>query len=85
MGSTEIDFVAERGQQRWYIQVTWSMANEVTRERELAPLRQITDAFPRLVLTMDRTDVGTGVTADGIQIMHAVDWLLGEGTLPGQY
>lgn len=72
----EIDFVARRSTERMYLQVTQSLLEEGTRERELAPLRKLTDAYPRLVLTADRLTMG--VTEEGIRIMNVEDWLLGE-------
>ena len=73
----EIDFVANRFDRREYFQVCESLADETTRERELAPLRAIHDAFPKTVITLDRFH--EGVTEDGISIVPAAKWLLGEG------
>lgn len=73
----EIDFIAKRGLEREYYQVTWSMADEAVRQRELEPLRRLSDSFPRTVITMNWLDVGQGITAEGIRIIHATDWLLG--------
>lgn len=69
----EIDFVARRNSERQYVQVTLNMTEETTRERELAPLRRLDDAFPRLVLTLDW--YSAGVTAEGVRIMNVTDWL----------
>lgn len=69
----EIDFVARRNAERLYIQVTLNMTEEQTRQRELAPLRKLNDAFPRLVLTLDWFSEGT--TEEGIRIMNVIDWL----------
>ena len=71
----EIDFVAQRFDRRIYIQVTGTMREESTRARELAPLQSLSDAFPKIVLTLDRFRLGT--TSDGIEIRNIVDWLLG--------
>ncbi|WP_226805733.1 ATP-binding protein [Bifidobacterium eulemuris] len=70
----EIDFVAQRADERIYIQVTLSMLEESTRARELRPLLGLSDAYPRMVLTLDRFSAGT--TEQGIRIVNAVDWLL---------
>lgn len=69
----EIDFVARRLDEREYIQVTETMVDASTRERELAPLQTLNDAFPRTVLTLDR--FSTGITKDGIRIINIIDWL----------
>ncbi|OUO48549.1 AAA+ family ATPase [Olsenella sp. An285] len=70
----EVDFVARRNDEVFYVQVCATMLDPATRERELKPLRAITDAFPRRVITLDR--FGLGTTEDGIQVVNAIDWLL---------
>jgi len=70
----EVDFIARRGTERIYIQVTDNMYSDNTMERELRPLKAINDAFPKLVV------VGEGThpeNVDGIRIVGAVDFLLG--------
>ncbi len=74
--NAEVDFVATRGDERLYVQVSWSVADEITLQRELEPLRRLTDAYPRLLLTTDR--LGTGTTSEGIVITNICDWLLGQ-------
>ena len=49
------------------------MTEEQTRERELAPLRRLGDAFPRTVLTLDWHS--EGMTDEGIRITNVMDWL----------
>ncbi|NLL95301.1 MAG: ATP-binding protein [Thermoplasmatales archaeon] len=73
--SKEVDFVAKKPMGgREYFQVCYSMRDEATAERELAPLRKIADNFPKTVLAMDvRVD---GTTRDGIIVRDAVRWLL---------
>lgn len=70
---SEIDFIAKRGNDKQYIQVTLNMTEEQTRERELAPLRRLGDAFPRTVLTLDWHS--EGMTDEGIHITNVMDWL----------
>ncbi|MBE5023678.1 ATP-binding protein [Olsenella sp. DSM 107455] len=70
----EIDFVARRADETVYVQVCETMVDPATRERELSPLRAITDAFPKCVITLDR--YGLGTTSDGIKVLGAIDWLL---------
>lgn len=74
VNTEEIDFIADRGPQRQYIQVTLSMVEESVRQRELRPLRKLRDAFARIVITLD--SYSSGITEDGIRIVNAVDWLL---------
>ncbi|WEV58777.1 ATP-binding protein [Bifidobacterium sp. ESL0728] len=75
---TEIDFIATKNDlvksEKLYIQVTASMLEETTSQRELAPLLNLTDAFPRIIITLDSYSAGT--TPEGINIINAVDWLL---------
>ena len=72
----EIDFVARRTDERLYIQVSETVLDPATRERELRPLRALSDSFPKMVLTLDR--FGTGTTDDGIHVVNIIDWLLGQ-------
>ena len=51
------------------------MVDTAVYRRELEPLRTISDAFPKIVLTLDRYRVGT--TEDGIRVINIIDWLLG--------
>ena len=75
VGETEVDFVAEKPDDRMYIQVTESMASPETRERELRPLRMIPDNYEKIVLSMDRSYIHS---YDGIKSLYLIDWLLGE-------
>ena len=74
VGATEVDFVARKKEDVFYYQVTASMTEESTFEREMAPLRAIQDNYPKYVITLDRYTLGN---YEGIQVIHAVDWLLG--------
>lgn len=73
VGATEVDFVARRGEDVFYYQVTASMTEETTFEREMAPLKAITDNYPKTVITLDRYTLGN---YEGIQVVNAIDWLL---------
>lgn len=73
VGETEIDFVAEKPNNKLYIQVTESMQSPETRERELRPLRMIPDNYEKIVLSMDRNFINS---YDGIKSLYLIDWLL---------
>ncbi len=49
----EIDFIAEKENKKIYIQVTLSLLDEKTREREYASLLKIKDNYKKLILSMD--------------------------------
>lgn len=74
VGETEVDFVAEKPNERLYVQVTESMQVPETRERELRPLRMIPDYYEKIVLSMDRSFI---TSYDGIKLLNLIDWLLG--------
>ena len=73
VGTTEIDFVARKNDNVYYYQVTASMVEESTFEREMAPLRNIHDNYPKTIITLDRFTLGN---YEGIQVVNAIDWLL---------
>lgn len=73
IGETKIDFVAEKPNDKVYIQVTESMQSPETRERELRPLRMIPDNYEKIVLSMDRSFINS---YDGIKSLNLIDWLL---------
>ena len=73
VGETEVDFVAEKPNEKIYIQVTESMLGEEVRERELRPLRLIQDNYEKIVLSMDRSFINS---YDGIKSLNIIDWLM---------
>jgi predicted AAA+ superfamily ATPase len=74
LDTTEIDFVANGDNGTHYYQVSASILDEKTRERELASLQKIADNYPKTILTLDR--IGTSQDVGGIRIENLVDWLL---------
>lgn len=73
VGEAEVDFIAEKPNDKLYIQVTESMQSPETRERELRPLRMIPDNYEKTVLSMDRNYINS---YDGIRSLYLIDWLL---------
>ena len=53
LGVLEVDFIAERQEEKLYIQVAYLLDNEKTIEREFGNLMRITDNFPKMVLSLD--------------------------------
>lgn len=73
LGEAEIDFIAEKANDKVYIQVTESMQMPEPRERELRSLRMIDDNYEKIVLSMDRSFIQS---YDGIKTLNLIDWLL---------
>lgn len=69
----EIDFVAERQNERLYVQVTQEIRSEKTAKREYERLLEIRDNYPKYILT---TDAFAGGNYQGIRTMHIADFLL---------
>ncbi|MBD5401197.1 ATP-binding protein [bacterium] len=71
----EIDFVAvhERGQ--IYFQVAATVRDEAVLNRELAPLRQTADNYPKYILTLDNDPEAD---YEGIRRINALQWLVDE-------
>lgn len=72
-GAAEVDFVAQRRDERLYIQVAYLLADEAVTRREFAPLESIGDNFEKLVLTMDPTP---DFNHDGIKKKSILHFLL---------
>lgn len=73
VGNAEVDFVAEKPNEKIYVQVTESMQSPETRERELKPLRAIKDNYEKIVISMDCDYINS---YDGIKAINLTDWLL---------
>ena len=69
----EVDFIATRADDKFYVQVTEPMTNEDTRRRELAPLQKIKDNYEKIVLSLD---TGMDTSYDGIKSLNLIDWLI---------
>ena len=69
----EVDFVAQKQNDRLYVQVTQEIKSEKTEKREYERLLEIRDNYPKYVL---RTDEFAGGNYQGIKSMHIADFLL---------
>ena len=71
----EIDFVAMKGSEKIYIQVSDDISAETTFNREVEPLLKIRDAYPKLLLARTRNEE---TDYEGIRIVDIPRWLLME-------
>ncbi len=73
VGNTEVDFVAKKDDRYYYFQVTDDMTSESTFNREIRPLQNISDNYPKTILTNDKLTLGN---YNGIEVVNVIDWLL---------
>lgn len=75
VGTKEIDFIASKGNAKFYIQVAYILPDKNTVDREFGTLIELKDHYPKYVVTMDSiwTD-----TIEGVKHVHIADFLLME-------
>lgn len=69
----EIDFVVMKGSEKIYIQVSDDISGEATFKREVEPLLQIRDAYPKILLASTKHE---DTDYEGIRIADIPRWLL---------
>ena len=75
----EVDFVCNKGSQRYYIQSAYRMDNEGKVKQEEASLRNIDDSFKKIIILGERTPVLRNEA--GITTISIYDFLLNENSL----
>lgn len=70
----EVDFVANKGDKRYYIQSAFALPDEQKREQELASLKKINDSFKKIIITRD--DITPYHDDNGVLIIGLMDFLL---------
>lgn len=68
----EVDFIAQRGSEKFYVQAAYLLDNESTTEREFGAYRAIDDNYPKYVISMDRVPL----SRYGIIHKTLCEWLL---------
>ena len=75
----EIDFVANKGYQRYYIQSAFNMDDDEKKAQEEASLRAVKDAFKRVIVVKD--DIMPYYNDNGFLIIGLFDFLLNPNSL----
>ncbi|MCI9016645.1 MAG: ATP-binding protein [Clostridia bacterium] len=70
----EVDFVATKNKDLKYIQVSYSLSEEETREREVGAYVGINDSYPRYIISLDEEDY----SRDGIKHINIFDFLMND-------
>lgn len=70
----EVDFVANEGDKRYYIQSAFALPDEQKREQEFASLKKINDSFKKIIITRD--DIAPYHDDNGVLIIGLMDFLL---------
>lgn len=68
----EVDFVCKKNDETIYIQVSYLLASEDTKEREFSVLENIKDNYPKYVLSMDEFDM----SRNGIKHVNLIKFLV---------
>lgn len=68
----EVDFIAEKGQKKFYIQAAYMLSDDKVIQREFGAYDHIADNYPKYVISLDRVSL----SRDGIIHINLIDFLL---------
>ncbi len=75
LNQLEVDFIAQKDGKKVYVQVVYLLTSEQTIRREFDVLNQISDNYPKFVLSLDKY---FGGNYDGIRWMNLINFLLSD-------
>jgi len=75
----EVDFVANLGDKRYYVQSAYQMPDDEKREQESRPLRKINDNFRKIIVTYD--DISPYHNEDGFLNIGLAEFLKNDNSL----
>ena len=70
----EVDFIINDNEERYYIQIAYSLTKEGKIDQELKSLKNIKDSFKKIIITFD--DIKLYTTEYGIRVVNVFDFLL---------
>lgn len=76
---SEIDFVARTGDDLYYIQVSLTIEDSATKERELKEFKGLDDGYKKIVITMDNNPLCR--LENGYKMLNIFNFLLKEDSL----
>lgn len=76
---SEIDFVARTGDDLYYIQVSLTIEDNATKERELKAFKGLDDGYKKIVITTDNNPLSR--LENGYKMLNIFDFLLNEDSL----
>lgn len=77
--NSEIDFVVRTNGDIYYLQVSLSIENPETKERELNSFKGLDDGYKKIIITMDRNPLTN--LEKGYKMINLYDFLLNEDSL----
>lgn len=75
----EIDFIANLGRKKYYIQSAFMISNNDKMNQEIKSLKNVDDSFKKIVIVGN--DTNTWQNEDGIVFMNIIDFLLDKDSL----